>query len=277
VKDGLDSGSRPCSNLVFETVTDQVQQTIEGARLTRNHGVAMRYHGARVSSLVAWTWISAAVPCLAMALIHDASTIDDATRAPAATIAAAVLTGVGAWMVRPQIERLRLLRRRRRDGLLGDVPGAARMRIQPGATSERWRMNSRTSESGFTVDVEFAGAPCFVGGRLVVELLLTQKSQRDAAVKGASLLCIRESPRPALRGSWDVRCERALGPVAHGVDPARRQVYAVEFDVPVDARGTDLLGIPTIHWKLAVWLDAPSGACGGMVEAPVFARPPVTP
>jgi hypothetical protein len=46
----------------------------------------------------------------------------------------------------------------------------------------------------------------------------------------------------------------------------------VEFDLPPDAPGTDLLSLPAHTWQLIVTVETPDGAWVGQVPAPVFSR-----
>jgi hypothetical protein len=85
-----------------------------------------------------------------------------------------------------------------------------------------------------------------------------------------TLRCLRESPRPLFRLRSGIECLAAAKPAAVAFDP-NMTAYELEFNLPTDAPGADLLAVQPVYWELT----AESGGSTSAMRARFFL--PVTP
>ena len=125
--------------------------------------------------------------------------------------------------------------------------------------------------------VAFGSFPMLAGDRARFSVTFVRRPPADPFDTVAfTLRCITETPR--LRGAiWPVaRCVLAIPPVSAARATADGGPLDVEFEVPADAPGTDLLSRPAVYWELVVQGTSPSWSYEQAFQVPVYARAPAS-
>ena len=125
--------------------------------------------------------------------------------------------------------------------------------------------------------VAFGSFPMLLGDRARFSVTFARRSPAETfETVLLTLRCIEETPR-LLGAVWpSTRCVLAIPPVSSSRAPADDGPFEVEFEVPADAPGTDLLRRPATYWELVVEAESPSWFYEQAFQVPVYARAPVT-
>ena len=127
--------------------------------------------------------------------------------------------------------------------------------------------------------IAFAKFPSFVGERARFRVTLARRPPAEPFDEVSfTLRCVSETRR---LGGWvwpQTRCIAEISGVPAATAARDTGPYEIEFDLPADAPGTDLLGRPAVYWELVVEATSPWWRYEQAFQVPVYAaaRAPLT-